>query len=101
MTLYSYPITVEREGKRYYAYSEDFPGIYGLGKSIEQAKKSILEAMRLYIRHCRKKGRPIPATRTGYADAVSVAVAWMVHASPLPLAVDPPPVVSSSRYSFS
>ncbi len=26
MALYSYPITVEREGKRYYAYSDDFPG---------------------------------------------------------------------------
>jgi predicted RNase H-like HicB family nuclease len=49
MTFYSYPITVEREGKRYYAYSEDFPGVYGLGKSIEDAKGSILEAMRLFL----------------------------------------------------
>ena len=64
MTLYSYPITVERDGKRYYAYSDDFPGVYGLGKSIEEAKKSILQAMRLYIQHCRKKGKPVPATRT-------------------------------------
>ena len=24
MTLYSYPITIEEEGKRYYAYSDDF-----------------------------------------------------------------------------
>jgi len=56
MTLYSYPITVEREGKRYYAYSDDFPGVYGLGKSIEQAKKSILEAMRLCIQHCCRLG---------------------------------------------
>jgi predicted RNase H-like HicB family nuclease len=58
MTLYSYPITVEREGKRYYAYSEDFPGVYGLGKSIDEARMSILEAMRLYIQQCRKKGKP-------------------------------------------
>jgi predicted RNase H-like HicB family nuclease len=57
MTLYSYPITVEREGKRYYAYSDDFPGVYGLGKSIEQAKKSILEAMRLYIQRKPRKSR--------------------------------------------
>lgn len=49
MTLYSYPITIEREGKQYYAYSEDFPGVYGLGRTIEAAKKSILEAMRTYI----------------------------------------------------
>ena len=74
MTLYSYPITVEREGKRYYAYSEDFPGVYGLGKSIEQAKKSILEAMRLYIQHCRKKGKAVPVTRTVYAETVTLAM---------------------------
>ena len=49
MTLYSYPITIEREGKHYYAYSDDFPGVYGLGKTVEAAKKSILKAMRLYI----------------------------------------------------
>ena len=74
ITIYSYPITVEREGKRYYAYSDDFPGVYGLGKSIEQAKRSILEAMRLYIQHCRKKGRPVPATRTVYAETVTLAL---------------------------
>ena len=72
MTLYSYPITVERDGKRYYAYSDDFPGVYGLGKTIEGAKKSILKAMRLYIEHCRKKGKPIPATRTVYAETVTL-----------------------------
>ncbi len=54
MTLYSYPITVEREGKQYYAYSVDLPGVYGLGKTIDAAKRSILKAMRLYIEHCLK-----------------------------------------------
>jgi len=33
MELYTYPITVEREGRKYYAYSEDFPGVYGLGQN--------------------------------------------------------------------
>lgn len=74
MTLYSYPITVEREGKRYYAYSEDFPGVYGLGRTIEEAKKSILEAMRLYIRHCRKLRRAVPPARTVYAETVTLAM---------------------------
>jgi predicted RNase H-like HicB family nuclease len=49
MEMYTYPITVEREGRKYWAYSEDFPGVYGMGSSIEEAKASILEAMRLYI----------------------------------------------------
>jgi len=74
MTLYSYPITIEREGKRYYAYSEDFPGVYGLGKTIEKAKESILKGMRLYIAQCRKARKPVPPTRTIYAETVTLAV---------------------------
>ncbi len=59
MTLYSYPITIEKEGKQYYAYSDDFPGVYGLGKTVENAKRSILEAMHLYIEQCRKNRKPL------------------------------------------
>lgn len=54
MTLCIYPITIEREGKKYYAYSEDFPGVYGLGSSVRAAKKSILRSMQLFIDHCRE-----------------------------------------------
>lgn len=49
MQAYTYPITVRKEGRKYYATSEDFPGVYGLGKTIEGAKAGILEAMRLYF----------------------------------------------------
>ena len=73
MKLYTYPITVEREGRSYYAYSEDFPGVYGLGKTIEGAKASILEAMKLYIQECRAHGRPVPRTRAVYTETVSLA----------------------------
>ena len=74
MTLYSYPITIEKEGRKYYAYSDDFPGVFGLGKTIEEAKRSILEAMRLYIEQCRKNRKPIPSTRTVYAETVTLAL---------------------------
>ena len=73
MKLYTYPITVEREGRSYYAYSEDFPGVYELGRTIEKAKASILEAMRLYIRE-RRARRPVPRARTIYSETVSLAV---------------------------
>jgi predicted RNase H-like HicB family nuclease len=53
LETYTYPITVEREGRKYWAYSEDFPGVDGLGNSIDEAKASILESMRLYIEECR------------------------------------------------
>jgi predicted RNase H-like HicB family nuclease len=69
MTLYTYPITVEHEGKQYYAYSEDFPGVYGLGKTIEEAKKNILKAMHLYIDHCRKARNQVPVARSLFRPA--------------------------------
>jgi predicted RNase H-like HicB family nuclease len=74
MDTYTYPITAEREGRKYWAYSEDFPGVYGLGNSIEEAKTSVLDAMRLYIEACRTTHRPIPRARTVYMETVSIAV---------------------------
>jgi predicted RNase H-like HicB family nuclease len=64
MEMYTYPITVEREGRKYWAYSEDFPGVYGLGNSMEEAKVSIIESMRLYIEECRASHRSMPRCRT-------------------------------------
>jgi len=74
MELYTYPITVEREGRKYYAYSEDFPGVYGLGKTIEEAKASIVGAMRIYLRECRARHYPVPRARTVYSETVSLAL---------------------------
>jgi predicted RNase H-like HicB family nuclease len=74
MEMHTYPITVEREGRKYWAYSEDFPGVYGLGNSIEEAKASILESMRLYIEECHATHRPVPRARTVYVETVSLAV---------------------------
>lgn len=74
MTYYTYPISIEKEDGQYYAYSEDLPGVYGLGDSIEEAKASMLEGIRLYIEECKKDGKPIPAARTIYTETVSVAV---------------------------
>ncbi len=74
MNLYSYPITIEKEGKQYYAYSDDFPGVYGRGKTIETAKASILRSMQLSIDFHLKKRKPLPATRTVYAETVTFAL---------------------------
>ena len=60
MTHYTYPITVEKEGKQYFAYSEDLPGVYGLGTSIDEAKTGILDATRIYLLQCKKTGRSLP-----------------------------------------
>ncbi|MGO8790344.1 MAG: type II toxin-antitoxin system HicB family antitoxin [Terriglobia bacterium] len=73
MQMYTYPVTVEREGRKYYAYSEEFPCVYGLGKTINEAKASILESMRLYIEECHATHRPLPRAPTDSADCLSKA----------------------------
>jgi predicted RNase H-like HicB family nuclease len=60
MTHYTNRITIEKEGKQYYAYSEDLPGVYGVGASIEEAKAGILDAIRIYLLQRKKTGRPLP-----------------------------------------
>lgn len=74
MTHYTYAISIEKEDGQYYAYSEDLPGVFGLGDSIEEAKTSMLDGIRLYILECKKDGKPIPAARTIYSETVSVAI---------------------------
>jgi len=74
MKVFTYPITVEREGRAYYAYSDDFPGVYGIGKTIEAAKASILDGMRIYIRECRARRKPVPRARTVYTETISIAL---------------------------
>lgn len=74
MTYYTYPISIEKEDGQYYAYSDDLPGVYGLGDTIDEAKTSMLEGIRLYIEECKKDGKPIPAAHTAYTETVSVAV---------------------------
>jgi hypothetical protein len=48
--------------------------VYGLGKPIEEAKKSILKAMRLYIGHCRKARKQVPVPRTVDSETVTIAM---------------------------
>ncbi len=55
-------------------FSEDLPGVYGVGTSMEEAKTGILDAIRIYILQCKKTGRPVPPARTVYSETVSVAI---------------------------
>jgi predicted RNase H-like HicB family nuclease len=51
MTRDTHSITIEREDELYYAFRQDLPGVYGVGASVSEAKKSVLEAIRLYLLH--------------------------------------------------
>lgn len=72
MTYYTYPITIEKDDGQYFAYSGDLPSVYGRGDSIEEAKDSMLNGIRLYIEECKKHGREIAVARTVHADRDAV-----------------------------
>jgi predicted RNase H-like HicB family nuclease len=73
MTPCAFSVAIEREDGQYYAYSDDLPGVYGLGETIEGAKESMLEGIRLYVLEGKSDGRPIPSPKTIYTETVSVA----------------------------
>jgi predicted RNase H-like HicB family nuclease len=52
-------VTVERDDRQYFAYFEDLPGVHGLGSSIDQAKRSLVEAIGLRALQIKKtRGSP-------------------------------------------
>ena len=42
-------IIIESSSDYYDAYAENCPGVYGAGESVEDARKNVLEGLRLYI----------------------------------------------------
>jgi predicted RNase H-like HicB family nuclease len=52
-------VIIEKTKDMYSAYAENVPGIYGGGDTVEEAKKSILDAIRLLKEH--NDNRYIPA----------------------------------------
>lgn len=62
MNYYSFKIVVEKEpaDAGYYAYSPTLPGCFSNGKTLEEARKSIREAIRLHIESLLAHDQPVP-----------------------------------------
>ena len=62
MKYYSFQIVIEKEekGKGYYAYSPTLPGCFSNGKTIEEAKRNIRDAIKLHLTTLLEQGEPIP-----------------------------------------
>ena len=54
------PVVIEREGRNYYAYSDDYPTVYGMGRSIQEAKASLVWALQIHLRRHRAQPEPGP-----------------------------------------
>ncbi len=62
MQYYSFEIVIEkeREDEGYLAYSPQLPGCFSNGRTIEETKANIREAVQQHIASLRAQGQPIP-----------------------------------------
>jgi predicted RNase H-like HicB family nuclease len=62
MTFYTFEIVVEKEteDEGYFAYSPTLPGCHSNGKTIEDAKRNIREAIQQHIQSLLAHQQPIP-----------------------------------------
>ena len=62
-TRYRYTIEIipEEDGIGYYAVVPSLLGCFSQGKTIDEAKKNIKEAIALHIKSLKKAGQPIPS----------------------------------------
>ena len=62
MTFYTFEILVEKEpnDESYSAYSPTLPGCFSNGKTIEEAKHNIRQAVQQHITSLLEHGQPIP-----------------------------------------
>jgi predicted RNase H-like HicB family nuclease len=62
MKYYTFEILVEKEpeDEGYFAYSPTLPGCTSNGKTIEEAKRNIREAIQSHLETLQAHGQPIP-----------------------------------------
>jgi predicted RNase H-like HicB family nuclease len=65
-----YAMIVEKGEKNYSAYFPDLPGCIATGKTLEELKQAMREALELHLRGMREDGLPIPEpSLVEYVDA--------------------------------
>lgn len=67
-----YAIVIEQAENNYSAYVPDLPGCVATGKTIEETRQQINEAVEFHLRGMREDGLPIPEP-TSHVDYVEAA----------------------------
>jgi predicted RNase H-like HicB family nuclease len=70
---YSIDILPEEDGKGYYVVVPALPGCFSQGKTVEEAKRNIEEAISLHLSEMKRKGEPIPKEGAGYQSIIEIA----------------------------
>jgi predicted RNase H-like HicB family nuclease len=77
MKYYTFEIVVEKEAEDegYSAYSPTLPGCFSNGRTIEEAKRNIREAIQLHLESLIAHGDPIPQNeQLVHVEELTVAI---------------------------
>lgn len=74
MIAMRYAVVIERAATNYSAYVPDLPGCVSTGRTVEEVKRNIQEAVELHLQGMREDGEPIPQPTT-LSDYVEPRVA--------------------------
>ena len=77
MKFFNFEIIIEKEEKDegYFAYSPSLPGCFSNGKTIEETKKNIREALQQHIMSMRERSLTIPQKeRIVHVEELSIGV---------------------------
>jgi len=78
MKFFTFEIVIEKEedGDGYFAYSPSLPGCFSNGKTIEEAKRNIREALQQHLTALRERDLPIPQKeRVVHVEELSIGLA--------------------------
>ncbi len=67
MKTYAFRTIIEKDGKFYHGSVPALPGCHTYGKTIDETKKFLNEAIEGYLVSCRKHGDPIPEDNAYYS----------------------------------
>ena len=75
--FYTFEIVIEKEpeDEGYAAYSPTLPGCFSTGKTVEEAKRNIREAIQLHVEALLAHDRPIPQNdRLVHVEELTVGI---------------------------
>ncbi len=70
---YSVDILPEEDGKGYYVIVPALPGCFSQGKTVEEARRNIEEAISLHLAEMKRNGESIPQEGAGYQSVIEIA----------------------------
>jgi len=69
--MYRFLIVVEKANGNYSAYSPDLPGCVATGKTREEVRRNMQEAIQMHVRGLREDNLPVPESQA-FAEFIDI-----------------------------